>query len=85
MNGPEIGVPDIEGRLHAELGLVTDAIRMVASGYSTRVVVAGLTFGESLIAPARRTAAEHGVSIQPQWTADETGASVAVVRMGVAG
>jgi hypothetical protein len=78
-------MPGIEGTLHSELGLILDAIQMVAAGHSSRVVVAGLVFGEDLLGPACRLAAEHGVSIQPQWTADEAGASVAVDRVGVAG
>ena len=58
---------------------------LVASGYSSRVIVAGLTFGEDLLPsgaePWRRSMV---VRIEPQWTADEVGASVAVVRAGAA-
>jgi hypothetical protein len=70
--------------LKSEMGLIREAILMVASGYSSRVTVAGLTFGERLLRPARSLAAEHGVRIVPQWSADEVGASVAVVRAGAA-
>jgi hypothetical protein len=66
--------------LASEMGLVRDAVMLVASGHSSRVVVAGLTFGEDLLAPARALAAEHGLRVQPQWAADEVGASLVVDR-----
>ena len=58
--------------------LIRDAVMLVASGHSSRVVVAGLTFGEDLPPPARALAAERGLRIQPRWTADEVGASLVV-------
>jgi hypothetical protein len=70
----------VTGTLQSELGLIRDAIVMVASGYSSHVTVAGLTFGEQLMRLARELASEHGVRIVPQWSADEVGAGVAVVR-----
>jgi hypothetical protein len=72
------------GTLKSEMGLIREAILMVASGYSSRVTVAGLTFGERLLRPARSLATEHGVRIVAQWSADEVGASLAVVRGGAA-
>jgi hypothetical protein len=72
----------VAGTLAAEMGLVRDAVMLVASGHSSRVVVAGLTFGEDLLPSARALAAEHGLTIQPRWTADEVGASLVVVRLG---
>lgn len=68
--------------LDQELDLVRDAIALVASGRSRRVVVASLRFGEQLIEPARRMASQAGVRIEPLWTADDAGADIAVERIG---
>jgi hypothetical protein len=70
----------VAGTLAAEMGLVRDAVMLVASGHSSRVVVAGLTFGEDLLPPARALAAEQGLRIRARWTADEVGASLVVER-----
>ena len=68
--------------LDQELDLVRDAIALVASGRSRRVVVASLRFGEQLIEPARRMASQAGVRIEPLWPADDAGADIAVERIG---
>jgi hypothetical protein len=68
--------------LTAELGLIREAVLLVASGHSKRVFVAGLTFGEDLLPSARALAAEHGVNVQPRWATDEVGASLVVERPG---
>ena len=67
--------------LEQEMRLVRNAIDMVASGASRRVVVASLQFGEKLVEPARGLAAEAGVRIVPLWTTDESGADIAVERI----
>jgi hypothetical protein len=67
--------------LEHEMSLVRDAIAMVASGGSRRVVVGGLHFGETLIAPARGLAAEAGVRLVPLWMPDDAGADIAVERI----
>ena len=54
---------------------------MVAAGGAPRVVLAGLRFGEQLLAPARAMAGEAGVRIVPLWTADDAGADLAVERI----
>jgi hypothetical protein len=77
--GPAIGT------LQSEMSLIREAVLLVASGGSSRVTVAGLRFGEALLAPARILAAEHGVRIQPQWWPDDEGASVAVERAALPG
>jgi len=83
MAEPPDGAVDRTTRtLDQELGLVRDAITMVASGGSRRVVVANLWFGEQLIEPARRMASKAGVRIEPFWTADDVGADIAVERIG---
>jgi len=69
-----------EATLERELTLVREAIAMVALGAASRVVLGGLRFGEALVEPARRLAAEEGVRIVPLWTADDAGADIAVER-----
>jgi hypothetical protein len=63
------------------MGLVSEAIAMVARGGSRRVVVGGLRFGEELLAPAGRLAAEAGVRLVPLWMPDDAGADIAVERI----
>ena len=70
----------VERQLDRELGLVADAIAMVVSGGSRRVVVGGLLLGDLVLEPARRLAAGSGVRIVPHWTADESGVDIAVER-----
>lgn len=67
--------------LEMELGIIHDAIAMVAGGGSPRVTVSSLRFGEQLIEPARIMALQAGVHIVPQWTADESGAAIVVERI----
>jgi hypothetical protein len=64
--------------LEYEMTLVREAIAMVASGGSRRVVVGGLRFGEALIVPARGLATEAGVRLVPLWMPDDAGADIAV-------
>jgi hypothetical protein len=63
----------VAGTLQAETDLVDGAIEMVASGVSSRVVVAGLRFGNELLDPARRQAAERELDVEPLWSTDEDG------------
>ena len=67
--------------LEHEMNLVREAIAMVASGGSRRVVVGGLQFGEALLVPARGLAAEAGVRLVPLWMPDDAGADIAVERI----
>jgi hypothetical protein len=71
-------VPDT---LEQEMQLIREAIAMVASGVSPRVVVASIRFGEALLDPARRLALEAGVRLVPLWRAEEAGADIAVERI----
>jgi hypothetical protein len=48
-----------------ELMLAREAIAMVASGASPRVVVAGIRFGATIIDDARRLALAAGVRVMP--------------------
>jgi hypothetical protein len=71
----------VERTLELEMTLVREAIAMVAGGGAPRVTVGGLRFGEALLVPARRLAAEAGVRIVPLWMPDEAGADIAVERI----
>ena len=71
----------IERQLDREMDLIREAIAMVAGGASPRVVVAGLHFGEALVIPGRALAAEAGVRLVPLWTADESGADIAIEQI----
>jgi hypothetical protein len=64
-----------------EVGLLRDAIALVASDGAPRVVVAGLRLGDALLPTARRMALEAGVQIVPLWRADEAGLDIAVERL----
>ena len=68
----------VERQLDREIGLVNDAIAMVASGASPRVTVAGLRLGEQVLDPARELARQAGVRIVPHWSVDESGVDIAV-------
>ena len=68
--------------LEYEMSLVREAIVLVAGGGSRRVVVAGLRFGETLLATLPGFAAEAGVRLVPLWMPDDAGADVAVERIG---
>ena len=64
-----------------EMSLIREAIALVASGGSPRVMIAGLRLGDVLLDPARRLAIEAGVRLVPLWTADEAGVDIAVERI----
>jgi hypothetical protein len=67
--------------LDLELDLVGGAISMVASGAAPRVTVASLRFGDQLLGPARRMAAAAGVRVVPEWSADESCATISIERV----
>jgi hypothetical protein len=69
--------------LGAEMDLVQGAILMVAAGHSTRVALAGLTFGEQLLPTAFSLAAQQGVQVAPLWSADDVGAGLIIERTGL--
>jgi hypothetical protein len=71
----------VERTLEHEMNLVREAIAMVAGGTSRRVVVGGLSFGESLLVPARELAAQAGVRLVPLWMPDDAGADIAFERV----
>ncbi|MDP9260416.1 MAG: hypothetical protein M3O89_00415 [Actinomycetota bacterium] len=74
-------VPDEVARtLEHEMRLVRDAIALVVSGASRRVIVASLRLSGQLIDPGRRLADEAGVRLVPLWHTDEAGADIAIER-----
>jgi hypothetical protein len=77
-NGPAEAVP---AALEREIGLIRDAIALVAAGRAPRVVVAGLSLGDQLLPSAQRMADEAGVRLVPNWGADEEGVQIAVERL----
>ena len=64
-----------------EFQLVREAIAMVASGGSRRVVLAGIRLGDLLFEPGSRLAVEAGVRLTRLATADGRGADLAVERI----
>ncbi len=66
-----------------ELRLVTEAIAMVASGRAPSVTLAGIRFGDQILAEARREADASGVRIRELFAADESGLDLRVERMTV--
>lgn len=67
--------------LEREMGFIREAIEMVARGASPRVTLAGLRFGQALLATARGLATEAGVRLVPLWKPDDAGADIAVERI----
>jgi hypothetical protein len=64
--------------LDTELALLESAIRLVASGAATRVVVSNLAYGRVVIEPARLFAEEAGVGLvlEPAANAERVSAVV---------
>jgi hypothetical protein len=68
----------VERQVDREIGLVADAIAMVAGGISPRVTVAGLRLGDAVLESARGRAASAGVRLVPRWNGDESGVDITV-------
>lgn len=58
--------------------LTREAIAMVASGASPRVVLAGIRFGEQILDHARRLALADGVRVNAIRNGDGLGASLVI-------
>jgi hypothetical protein len=71
--------------LEHELRLVSEAIEMVASGGAPSVTLAGIRFGDQILAESRRVADANGVRIRELYAADESGVDLRVERMTVPG
>ena len=61
-----------------ELRMVREAIAMVASGVSSRVVVAGISRGEQILEAAKRLGLESGVRVNRLVQAEAKGTDLAV-------
>lgn len=59
-----------------EVRNVTGAIALVASGGATRVTVAGLRFGEQVVAQLQAEALCAGVRLEPVYWDDDAGCDV---------
>jgi hypothetical protein len=71
----------VPATLEHEMGLIREAIMLVATGGAPRAVVAGLRLGDALLDPARRMGLEAGVRIVPIWNADDSGVDIAVEQI----
>jgi hypothetical protein len=58
--------------------MVREAIAMVASGASRRVVIAGISRGDEILDAARRIGLESGVRVNRLSQRENTGADLAV-------
>ncbi len=65
-----------------ELQLIREAIAMVASGKSPRVVLAGIRYGEILLDAARQLALDAGVLLTLLERDDHAGADISVEQHG---
>ena len=70
-------------RLAREIGEVESAIELVRSGAASRVTVAGLRFGEQIVAQLRAEAAAVGVRLEPLYWPEDAGCDVTVRRSDV--
>ena len=66
--------------LERELAHIADGIEFVAGGGATRIVLAGLRFGEPLLEAAQEMARASGVRLVPLWSSDESGVDIAIER-----
>jgi hypothetical protein len=71
--------PDTVSRtVDHELSLIREAVAMVATGTSPRVVIASLHFSDALLGEARLLAAGAGVHVVPLWGLDEARYAIAI-------
>jgi hypothetical protein len=67
--------------LERELRIVQEAIALVESGQTPRVVLASLALSDQLLEPAMALADGHDVHVTPIWHADENGLDLAIERV----
>jgi hypothetical protein len=68
----------VEDQLARECGQVATAVAFVARQPGSRVVVAGLRFGEQLLTVCASLAAGSGVVLEPLWWPDDAGCDLLV-------
>lgn len=76
---------EFELELESELKLACDAVLLVASGAAPRVVVANLRHGRVVADPARRYAAELGISLGTLPAVDPSRVDLVVLASGATG
>jgi hypothetical protein len=82
---PERPSPHITTRrIDLELGMADDAIALLRSGFSTRVIVGGLRFGDALLPVVRRHARGTGVTVVALPGVDDGQADLLFQRGGTA-
>jgi hypothetical protein len=64
--------------LEHELRLIDEAVDAVATGRFPSVTVAGLRFGDELLAQARESAARRGLRVRPLFHTGEHGSDLIV-------
>ena len=77
-----MAIEQASGTIEREMQMVGSAIGMVAGRHARRVTVAGLHFGQPLLAVADRMARDAGVRVVALWSSDDGGADIAVERDG---
>ena len=83
MAGVEDGSPPaILALLVEDDARLAELTRDYLARHAVRVTVAGLRFGEQLLAPARRQARQAGVRIRPLWATGDEGLDIAVEAIG---
>ena len=75
---PDESRDEVRRTIDHEFELIQQAIAMVASGASPRVVVASMRFSDELLDEARAAASRAGVHLTPLWSLDESNRSIAV-------
>ena len=68
----------VENQLAGEYRQVATAVALVARQPGTRVVVAGLRFGEQLLTACASLAADSEVLLEPLWWPDDAGCDLLV-------
>lgn len=79
-NGAIGNVVPIRDSFETELQLIREAIAMVATGKSPRVILAGIRHAASLLEPAQRLASDAGVVVAPLPRTDPSGTDLVVAR-----
>ena len=61
----------VQSAIDREVGLVTSAVDLVASGGATSAMVGGLRLADAVLEIVTPHARAVGVSLEPLWSADE--------------
>ena len=80
MSDPAMAADDVQATIDREADLVASAMRLVASGITSRTVVAGLLRTEAAVAAAARRSPLLDVVVEPLRRPDAQGFDVVVRR-----